>query len=223
MCEFEGCGRPVNSRGLCQGHYAQSRKGDELTPLREWKRGGSSGTCLFPGCSQDRRARGYCHGHYRNLYLGSTAKPYEPRADYPTCTFEGCDLPHKSKGLCAPHYRQQLRGKPLRPVRRSQREPGMTKQGYRVLWIPSHPNARSGGLIFEHTVVMSDMIGRPLVKGENVHHKNGVRDDNRPENLELWNTTQPSGQRVEDKVAHALSILALYAPDQLRNESVSAA
>jgi hypothetical protein len=62
---------------------------------------------------------------------------------------------------------------------------------------------------------MQDIIGRPLVKGETVHHKNGIRNDNRPENLELWSEAQPAGQRVEDKVAYAIEILERYAPERL--------
>jgi hypothetical protein len=57
---------------------------------------------------------------------------------------------------------------------------------------------------------MERILGRSLRPGENVHHRNGVRDDNRPENLELWSTSQPSGQRVDDKIAWALEFLESY-------------
>lgn len=74
-----------------------------------------------------------------------------------------------------------------------------------------HPNAYANGYIPEHVYVMSQYLGRPLIKGESVHHKNGVRDDNRLENLELWSRGQPAGQRIADKVAWAREILKLYA------------
>jgi hypothetical protein len=78
-----------------------------------------------------------------------------------------------------------------------------------------HPNATARGYLLEHVEVMSQMLGRALLPGENVHHINGVRDDNRPENLELWSRSQPSGQRVADKVEWAKELLSLYEPDAL--------
>ena len=82
--------------------------------------------------------------------------------------------------------------------------------GYVMVYKKEHPNATVKGYIGEHRLVMSEHLGRPLNKYENVHHKNGNRQDNRIENLELWNKMQPAGQRVEDKVLFAKEILKLY-------------
>jgi hypothetical protein len=87
----------------------------------------------------------------------------------------------------------------------------LTRDGYVVLTgYHSHPNCRKDGTILEHVLVMSQVLERPLTPEETVHHRNGDRQDNRPENLELWTGTQPPGQRVTDKVEWAVQVLILY-------------
>lgn len=66
------------------------------------------------------------------------------------------------------------------------------------------------GWIPEHRLVMSQALGRSLLPGESVHHKNGVRSDNRVDNLELWVTHQPAGQRTEDLLDWAYEIIRRY-------------
>lgn len=85
-----------------------------------------------------------------------------------------------------------------------------TSNGYIVIYVPGHPRGKKTGTVGEHTLVMEEHIGRYLLPGETAHHKNGVRDDNRIENLELWVKSQPAGQRAADLLAWAHEIIERY-------------
>jgi len=75
--------------------------------------------------------------------------------------------------------------------------------GYVEIWDPEAAQRHRPGTkkpyVLEHRLVMEEKLGRALLPGENVHHINGIRDDNRPENLELWVKKQPPGQRAHEQ------------------------
>jgi len=84
------------------------------------------------------------------------------------------------------------------------------QHGYALVHDRNHTRANKSGFVREHIKVVTERLQRDLLPTENVHHINGVRDDNRIENLELWNKGQPCGQRVNEKQAFYVSFVAEY-------------
>lgn len=201
-CKFEDCQEKVSKRGYCESHYRKLLNSGKLERVNLPN---PKGICPVEGCENQISQKGYCPKHYFNLIR----KPKMGK-----CTFEGCEdvIFNVGTGLCAGHYDQKLHNRPL-TVKKKINKDGtghVNSSGYRMIYRPNHPNSYSNGHVLEHVFVYSEYLGRPILDSENIHHKNGDRLDNRIENLELWSTSQPPGQRIEDKVMWAKEIINLY-------------
>jgi hypothetical protein len=239
LCKIDGCEKKIYAKLLCHTHYTRLLKHGDPLVLKRRKNGSgylSNGGFIYvykpdhPNASSrgkvpehvivmsnflgrplhsneyiKHKDENKSNNDVSNLILLSTDNP---------CTIRTCKEPQRCNGLCESHYKKYLQYGDAEVSRRANNGEGsITKFGYRRVWRPNHPNSNPHGTILEHRLVMSEFLGRPLTKNENVHHKNGDRLDNRIENLELWSSRQPPRQRVEDLVAWAHDILSQYDED----------
>lgn len=215
FCAAADCDRTVYARDYCTRHYKQLLRHGQVQPDV------APTACAVTGCDRRAVTRGWCHGHYLRWSRHGDVRAGVPltRPTRDVCSLDGCDRGAHSATLCRSHYERRrkhgdpLAGTPFRTVTGQ----GSVSHGY--MWVPVPPEKRQfvppgRTQEFEHRLVMAELLGRPLLPDETVHHKNGDRLDNRPTNLELWTTAQPKGQRVADKLEFALQLLRRYEPER---------
>jgi hypothetical protein len=212
-CQEPDCDRSVYARGWCGMHHKRwLRTGSPV-------RGAPPRTCTVGGCDRDAKTRGWCHAHYQRWRRDGDVGADRPLRRAGPCEVDDCDRQRYARGYCGTHdKRLVLTGdvRPEDPIRIVDGQ-GWENHGYWVVTVPEDERwlTRGEREIAEHRLVMARHLGRSLENDEVVHHVNGDRRDNRIENLELWSTAHPRGQRAPDKVAFALAILARYAPEHL--------
>lgn len=230
ICTVEGCSRPEYAHGYCNPHYQRIRKSGKPGPafIAERQQGSVAGPailapeaqdpklCIVEDCGRPRHCRQLCNTHYNRQWRGlplDAGRPMRPDTPSPQlCAVDGCERFAKTRRWCPVHYRRWLQhGDPgpaaIKPYIRTGLG-NVRKDGYRWIRVNAHE-------VPEHRVVMERYLGRSLLPGETVHHRNGIRLDNRIENLELWARAQCAGQRVTDLIPWAVEVLQRYAPELL--------
>ena len=193
-CLIPGCGHPHAARNMCQTHYYRWQRGAALDVQINRHRQ----QCTFDECDRTHKADGLCNMHYLRRKNGTPMDGVKPIR---LCDVANCSDKHYGRGFCFWHYRRNVLG--LAPGKQPIGSKRNTR-GYILVKV------EHGEWVREHRLIMEMHIGRELYPHENVHHVNGIRDDNRLDNLELWTVHQPTGQRVADKLQWAADFLTEY-------------
>lgn len=177
--------------------------------------------CKIDGCNGKHKGHGYCTKHYERFRRYGDpmgGQRFRVSNNGKKCSVHDCEEMATSLGYCDKHWkRQHKHGSPNIVKNQKGKYSNWNVEehsGYIIKFEPKNVNSNKSGYVYQHRQVMAEILGRTLRYKENVHHINGDRTDNRKENLELWSTAQPTGQRVQDKILFALEILESYYDDK---------
>lgn len=221
ICGVSDCDRVRRGRRYCSAHNERLRtKGSlmENVPIKSTNK--HKRICLVKECGRKHKSNGYCSAHSKRLKYWGELKENIPLRDHLSvgCSVENCQMPKKAMELCNKHYEKLKKyGDPLCGKESEKGFNGkryIDKYGYAFIYMPTEKKNKKYEYISEHRLVMEQKLGRKLLSKETVHHLNGNRQDNRPENLELWLYPQKPGQRVTDLIKWAKEILETYGDDE---------
>lgn len=174
--------------------------------------------CPIDGCDKPIFAYGVCGGHrFHAVERKKSAAWVERKGRSGPCEVSGCMRKVQGDGLCQMHYARRAKTGNVgeaSPRKNALGQGSITPTGYRII---KYPGAEKHA--YEHRHVMEQKLGRKLKRGENIHHRDGDKLHNHPDNLELWTVQQPSGQRVVDKAKWAVNFLRDH-PEVLRELGV---
>lgn len=181
-CSIESCLSRVFTHGMCSKHWQRMKRNGDAHALF-----GRSGKPQFTMPAVE----------LKRLYdeadsISDLARQLGVRQGTVNYRLRQLGIPIRDRGWHSP------KSTPPRKMEDSPHWRGgkhTNPKGYVLMYAPNHPTHNGKGYVAEHRLVMEKMIGRLLLRTEHVHHLNGIRDDNQPENLELWQRKDPPGVR----------------------------
>lgn len=187
------------SKYCCSTHHASRRQSEETK------------ICSVDGCIKIVRAYyEWCPMHHARFLKegnpGLSEMRKHPR--HGECGVVGChrNIFQATLKVCKLHYERIKKTGEVGTIK-SKRELSTGRWYDSEGYVSIYANGRC---YKEHRYIMEQHLGRELYPKEEVHHKNAIKDDNRIENLELWDKSQPNGGRVDDKIEWAIEFLSLY-------------